>query len=51
MSVIHLGFIDYLILCIYFLFVLGIGWGLKKYMKTSSDYFLSGRSIPAWITG
>src|SRR5690242_17489809 len=51
MQSIHLGFVDYLILAIYFSFVLGIGWALKRYMKTSSDFFLSGRSIPAWITG
>jgi SSS family solute:Na+ symporter len=31
--------------------VLGIGFFLKKYMKTSADFFISGRSIPAWITG
>src|SRR5882724_4639710 len=36
---------------VYFLFVLGIGFALKRYMKTSTDFFLSGRSIPAWITG
>src|SRR4051794_21316245 len=36
---------------IYFVFVLGIGFTLKRYMKTSTDFFLSGRSIPAWITG
>src|SRR5882724_11326220 len=51
MQSIHLGFVDYLILAIYFSFVLGIGWALKRYMKTSTDFFLSGRSIPAWITG
>src|SRR5690349_4306264 len=51
MQSIHLGFIDYLILAIYFIFVLGIGWALKRYMKTSTDFFLSGRSIPAWVTG
>src|SRR3989475_7150604 len=51
MQSIHLGLIDYLILAIYFVFVLGIGWALKRYMKTSTDFFLSGRSIPAWITG
>src|SRR5882672_6168426 len=51
MQSIHLGFVDYLILAIYFGFVLGIGWALKRYMKTSADFFLSGRSIPAWITG
>ena len=43
--------IDYAILIVYFLFVLGIGFALKRYMKTSTDFFLSGRSIPAWITG
>ena len=43
--------IDYTIIIIYFVFVLGIGFLLKKYMKTSADFFLSGRSIPAWITG
>ncbi|HVW20379.1 MAG TPA: sodium:solute symporter family protein [Opitutaceae bacterium] len=48
---IHLAPIDYAILLIYFLFVLGIGWALKRHMKASSDFFLSGRSIPAWITG
>jgi SSS family solute:Na+ symporter len=36
---------------VYFVFVLGIGVALKRYMKTSTDFFLSGRSIPAWITG
>src|SRR5579859_5655013 len=43
--------IDYAIILLYFAFVLGIGFVLKKYMKTSTDFFLSGRSIPAWIAG
>ena len=51
MSGIHLGPVDYLILIVYFAFVLGIGWALKRYQKTSEDFFLSGRSIPAWIAG
>jgi len=48
---IQLGHIDYVLLFIYFAFVLGIGFALKRYTKTSTDFFLSGRSIPAWITG
>src|SRR5213082_1565325 len=36
---------------VYFAFVLGIGFTLRRYMKTSTDYFLSGRSIPAWTAG
>ncbi len=51
MHEIHLGAVDYVILIVYFVFVLGIGAALKRYTKTSTDFFLSGRSIPAWITG
>jgi SSS family solute:Na+ symporter len=51
MPTIQLGLIDYLILSVYFVFVLGIGWVLKRYMRTSTDFFLSGRAIPAWIAG
>jgi solute:Na+ symporter, SSS family len=43
--------IDYAILGIYVLFVLGIGFALKRSMKSSADFFMSGRAIPAWITG
>lgn len=43
--------IDWLILCLYFAFVLGIGITLKSSMKTSTDFFLAGRAIPAWVCG
>ena len=46
-----LGIFDYLIIGVYFLFVLGIGYYLKNSIKSSEDYFLSGRSISAWVTG
>ena len=36
---------------IYFVVVLGIGFAARRYVKTSLDFFLSGRSLPAWITG
>ncbi len=36
---------------VYFSFVLGIGFALKRYMRTSNDFFLAGRSIPAWVCG
>ena len=51
MQQIHLGAIDYAILGVYFAFVLGIGWALRRFVKSSDDFFLSGRSIPAWIAG
>src|SRR5580693_3993241 len=47
----NLSWIDWTIMLLYFAFVLGIGAALKRYMKTSTDYFLAGRSIPAWICG
>ena len=48
---IHLTWVDYLILTIYFVFVIGIGAWLKRSMKSSKEFFTSGRSIPAWVTG
>lgn len=43
--------LDYLILAIYFATVLGIGFAARVTIRTSMDFFLSGRSLPAWITG
>ena len=51
MSHLTLAGIDYAILLLYFAFVLGIGAALRRYVRTSEDFFLSGRSIPAWVTG
>ena len=51
MPTIELAAIDYAILAIYFAFVVGIGVALKRYQRTSTDFFLSGRSIPAWVAG
>jgi solute:Na+ symporter, SSS family len=47
----QLAWIDYLLIVIYFSFVLGIGVLLKRQARTSTDFFLSGRAIPAWIAG
>jgi SSS family solute:Na+ symporter len=47
----ELGTLDYAILIIYVVFVVGIGFALRRYMKSSSDFLTSGRSIPAWVTG
>src|SRR2546421_3872671 len=43
--------IDWVIMAVYFAFVLRIGAALQRYMKTSADFFLAGRSIPAWVCG
>jgi SSS family solute:Na+ symporter len=51
MPVAHLSTIDVVVMLVYFAFVLGVGWVLRRYMRTSTDFFLSGRSIPAWVAG
>jgi SSS family solute:Na+ symporter len=43
--------LDYTILAIYFCVVLGIGFVARLTIKSDIDFFLSGRSLPAWITG
>lgn len=43
--------IDWTIMGVYAAFVLGIGFALKRFVKTSTDFFLAGRSIPAWVAG
>ena len=48
---IHPSTVDYVILAIYFVVVLGIGFVARLSIKTDLDFFLSGRSLPAWITG
>src|SRR5688572_18358389 len=46
-----LSAVDILILLIYFVWVIGIGFALKRAVTSSLDFFLSGRSLPAWICG
>jgi solute:Na+ symporter, SSS family len=43
--------VDYVIVAIYFGFVLGIGVMARRHVSNSVDFFLSGRSLPAWVTG
>jgi solute:Na+ symporter, SSS family len=45
-----LAVIDYLILALYFAFVLGIGWRLRKRISSSGDFLTAGHSVPVWIT-
>src|SRR5665213_2967188 len=51
LALVHLQWIDYALMGVYFVFVLGIGWWLRRSARTSNDFFLSGRSLPAWVTG
>ncbi len=46
-----LGVTDTVLLFVYFAFVIGIGFALRRAVTSSTDFFLSGRSLPAWVTG
>ena len=50
-TLIDVSAVDYLILILYFAVVLGIGFMARSRVSESLDFFLSGRSLPAWVTG
>ncbi len=45
------NWVDYMLIALYFVFVLGIGLSARASVSSSIDFFLSGRSLPAWVTG
>jgi len=47
----RLDFVDYVLIFLYFATVLGVGFAARRSIRTSVDFFLSGRSLPAWVTG
>lgn len=51
LTIIEANAVDYLIVGLYFAFVLGIGVVARRQISDSVDFFLSGRSLPAWVTG
>ncbi len=50
-SIVHLDWVDSIIIAIYFIFVLGIGYYLLRYTKTGEDFFMAGRKMTSWIAG
>src|SRR6188768_316375 len=50
-TIIDAGPVDYLMIFLYFAVVLGIGLLARRQVSDSLDFFLSGRSLPAWVTG
>jgi solute:Na+ symporter, SSS family len=49
--IMSLSWVDSLIIVIYFLFVIGIGYYLMRFTKTGEDFFMAGRKMTAWIAG
>jgi solute:Na+ symporter, SSS family len=50
-TTIELAFVDWLIIAIYFVFIVGIGLYLKRFAKTGDDFFLAGRKNSSWVAG
>jgi solute:Na+ symporter, SSS family len=43
--------LDYAIVAVYFCLVIYVGSRARRFVRTSEDFFLSGRSLPLWLTG
>jgi solute:Na+ symporter, SSS family len=43
--------VDFLIIAVYFVVVLAIGFYLRRYTKSSEEFFMAGRDITAWVAG
>ena len=50
-ALIESSLVDYVMVALYFVFVIGIGVVLRRSVSGSMDFFLAGRSLPAWVTG
>jgi SSS family solute:Na+ symporter len=46
-----LSALDWMLIFVYFAFVIGVGVALKRYTRTSTDFFQAGRALPAWVCG
>ncbi|MCX8009808.1 MAG: Na+/galactose cotransporter, partial [Ignavibacteria bacterium] len=51
MTELVLSIADWLIIAVYFAFILGIGYYLKKFTKHEDDFFLAGRKNTSWVAG
>jgi len=47
----HVAAIDLLLIALYGVFVLGIGFAVRRRISGSGDFLLAGRAIPAWVAG
>ncbi len=50
-SLVSLNWVDTLVIVLYFIFVVGIGFYLLRYTRTGEDFFLAGRRMSSWVAG
>ena len=43
--------VDWLVIALYFVAILGIGTYLKRFGDSSDDFFLAGRRNSSWVAG
>jgi SSS family solute:Na+ symporter len=51
MAALGLSPVDWLIVILYFAFIIGLGFYLKRFTRTQEDFFLAGRKNSAWVAG
>ena len=51
MGILHLATVDWLIIVLYFVAIIGIGVYLQRFTKTGEDFFLAGRRNSSWVAG
>jgi len=43
--------VDLIIIVLYFVLVLGLGFYLRRFTNTGEEFFMAGREMTAWIAG
>jgi SSS family solute:Na+ symporter len=43
--------VDWIIIAVYFVFIIGLGFYLKRFTRTQEDFFIAGRKNSAWVAG
>jgi SSS family solute:Na+ symporter len=51
MATIELAVLDWAIIVLYFVAIIGIGLYLRKFTKTGDDFFMGGRKNSSWVAG
>ncbi len=51
MAKLGLSLVDWFVIVVYFVFIIGLGFYLKRFTKTQDDFFLAGRKNSSWVAG
>jgi SSS family solute:Na+ symporter len=51
MATLGLSPVDWLVIAVYFVFIIGLGFYLKRFTKSQEDFFMAGRKNSSWVAG